>query len=162
MNDIGEQAVTLRPVHESDLDALFRQMSDPESVRMAAFTPEDPDDRQRFDAHMARVMKSPETTLRAITWEGDLVGSVASFVVDGQTEITYWIDRAVWGRGVASHALALFLEVVRIRPLHARAASDNAGSLRVLEKTGFRIIGTEVSYAPARGAEIEETILRLG
>jgi hypothetical protein len=55
---------------------------------MAAFTSEDPDDRQRFDAHMVRVMKSPETTLRAITWEGDLVGSVASFVVDGQTEIT--------------------------------------------------------------------------
>jgi RimJ/RimL family protein N-acetyltransferase len=56
----------------------------------------------------------------------------------------------------------LFLEVVRVRPLYARAASDNAGSLRVLEKTGFRIIGTEVSFAPARGAEIEETILQLG
>jgi RimJ/RimL family protein N-acetyltransferase len=60
MNDIGEQTVILRPVHDSDLDALFRLMSDPESVRMA-FTPEDPDDRQRFDAHMARVMESPET-----------------------------------------------------------------------------------------------------
>ncbi len=37
----------------------------------------------------------------------------------------------------------------------------NAGSLRVLEKTGFRIIETEVSFAPARGAEIEETILQV-
>ena len=162
MSDIGAQAVTLRALHESDLDALFRQMSDPESVRMAAFTPEDPDDRQRFDAHMARVMQSPEITQRAITWEGDLVGSVASFVVEGQTEITYWIDRPAWGRGIASQALAQFLEVVRTRPLYARAASDNAGSLRVLEKNGFRVIDTEVSYAPARGAEIEETILRLG
>jgi RimJ/RimL family protein N-acetyltransferase len=161
MNDIGEQTVILRPVHDSDLDALFRLMSDPESVRMA-FTPEDPDDRQRFDAHMARVMESPEITQRAITWEGDLVGSIASFVVEGQTEVTYWIDRAVWGRGIASQALGLFLEVVRIRPLYARAASDNAGSLRVLEKTGLRIIDTEVSFAPARGAEIEQTILQLG
>lgn len=162
VNHVGEQSVTLRPVYDSDLDALFRQMSDPESVRMAAFTPEDPADRQRFDAHMVRVMESPENTLRAIAWKGDLVGSIASFVVEGQTEITYWIDRAVWGRGIASRALALFLEVVRIRPLYARAASDNAGSLRVLEKTGFRIIDTEVSFAPARGTEIEETILRLG
>ena len=162
MNDIGEQTVVLRPMHESDLDALFRLMSDSESVRMAAFTPEDPDDRQRFDAHMAKVMESPENTLRAITWEGDLVGSISSFVVEGQTEVTYWIDRAVWGRGIASQALALFLGVVRIRPLYARAASDNAGSLRVLEKTGFRIIGTEVSFASARGAKIEETILQLG
>jgi RimJ/RimL family protein N-acetyltransferase len=162
VDDAGERSVTLRPVHESDLEALFRQMSDPESVRMAAFTPEDPDDRERFDAHMARVMASPEITQRAITSEGDLVGSVASFVVDGLTEVTYWVDRAVWGRGIASRALALFLDVVRTRPLYARSASDNAGSLRVLEKSGFRVIDSEVSFAPARGADIEETILRLG
>lgn len=128
---------------------------------MAAFTSEDPADRQRFDAHMVRVMESPENMLLAIVWKGDLVGSIGSFVMEGQTEVTYWIDRAAWGRGIASRALALFLEVVRVRPLYARAASDNLGSLRVLEKTGFRIIGTEVSFAPARRAEIEETILQL-
>jgi RimJ/RimL family protein N-acetyltransferase len=85
----------------------------------------------------------------------------ASFVVDGQTEVTYWIDRAVWGRGIASRALALFLDVVRSRPMYARAASDHVGSLRVLHKAGFRVIGTEVSFAPARRVAIEETILKL-
>lgn len=35
------------------------------------------------------------------------------------------------------------LDLVPVRPLHARAASDNAGSLRVLLKAGFKIIGTE-------------------
>jgi len=129
---------------------------------MAAFTPEDPHDRQRFDAHMSRVMKSPENTNRAITWKGELVGSIASFVVEGQTEVTYRVDRAVWGRAIATQALALFLEVVRTRPLKARTASDNAGSLRVLEKAGFTIIDIEVSFAPGRGTGIEETILRLG
>jgi RimJ/RimL family protein N-acetyltransferase len=162
VDDVGEQSVTLRPLRESDVDALFRHMSDPESVRMAAFTAEDPNDRQRFDAHMSRVMTSPENTNRAIVWQGDVVGSIASFVVDGQTEVTYWVDRARWGRGIASQALALLLAEVRTRPLYARAASDNAGSLRVLQKAGFQIIGTEVSYAPGRAAEIEETILRLG
>lgn len=162
VNEMGEQTVTLRPVHESDLDVLFRQMSDPESVRMAAFTSEDPGDRERFDAHMVRVMESPENTLLAITWEGDLVGSIGSYVAEGRTEVTYWIDRAVWGRGIASQALALVVEEVGVRPLYARAASDNTGSLRVLEKTGFRVIGTEVAYAPARGGEIDETILQLG
>jgi RimJ/RimL family protein N-acetyltransferase len=154
--------ITLRAVQDSDLDALYRQQRDPESVRMAAFTPEDPDDRQRFDAHMAKVLTNPENTTRAIIWHGEVVGSIASFVIDGDTEITYWIDRAAWGQGIASRALAVFLETVRTRPLHARAASDNAGSLRVLEKAGFRVIGTEVSFAQARGTEIEETILRLG
>jgi hypothetical protein len=50
----GQQVIALRPVHESDLDLLFDQMRDPDAVWMAAFTPEDPDDRQRFDAHMCR------------------------------------------------------------------------------------------------------------
>ncbi|MBP2327537.1 RimJ/RimL family protein N-acetyltransferase [Kibdelosporangium banguiense] len=62
---------------------------------------------------------------------------------------------------VTSQALALFLDTVEVRPLHARAASDNLGSLRVLQKAGFTVVGTEISYARARDTEIEETILRL-
>jgi RimJ/RimL family protein N-acetyltransferase len=100
-------------------------------------------------------------THRSITRDGRLVGGIASFVIDGDTEITYWIDRSVWGQGIASRALAAFLDVVAVRPLHARAASDNIASLKVLQKAGFRIVGTEISYANARRTEIEETLLRL-
>jgi RimJ/RimL family protein N-acetyltransferase len=152
--------IELRPVADSDLDALFDQMRDPESVRMAAFTPDDPDDRNAFDAHMAKVRSSPGITHRAVICDGQLVGSIAAFVYEGETEVTYWIDRAVWGRGMASRALELLLDLVPARPLHARAASDNAGSLRVLQKAGFEIIGTENSFAPGRNCNIEEAILR--
>ena len=153
--------VALRPVEDRDLDALFEQMRDPESVRMAAFTPKDPNDRSAFDAHLARVRAAPDVTHCAVTCDGQLVGSIASFQVNGQTEITYWIDRAAWGRGIASRAVALLLDLVPDRPLYARAASDNAGSLRVLHKSGFGTVGTEISFAPGRNEEIEETILRL-
>jgi RimJ/RimL family protein N-acetyltransferase len=153
--------IALRLVEDADLDALFDQGRDPEAVRMAAFTAEDPGDRNAFAAHMARVRSSPDTTLRAVTRDGRLVGSIASFVSGDETEVTYWIDRAEWRNGIASRALELLLELVPTRPLHARAASDNIGSLRVLEKAGFKIIGTETSFAPARHGEIEETILRL-
>lgn len=153
--------VALRPVEDRDLDALFEQMRDPEAVRMAAFTPEDPSDRAAFNAHQARVRAAPDITHRAVTCDGQLVGSIASFVIDGRTEITYWIDRAVWGRGIATQAVALLLSLVPARPVYARAASDNAGSLRVLHKCGFTDIGTEIGFARGRNAEIEETILRL-
>jgi RimJ/RimL family protein N-acetyltransferase len=153
--------VALRPVADGDLDALFEQMRDPQGIWMAAFTPPDPDDRNAFDAHMARVRSSPDITMRAVICDGRLAGSIASFPADGQTEVTYWIDRALWGRGIATRALALLLELVPARPLYARAASDNAGSLRVLQKCGFRAIGTENSFARGRNEEIEETILRL-
>lgn len=153
--------VELRPVVDADLDELFEQKRDPESVRMAAFTARDPDDRAAFDAHMSKLLASPDVTLRAITRAGRLVGSIGSFVVQGDTEVTYWVDRAAWGQGVASRALTLFLRDLDVRPIFARAASDNTGSLRVLQKAGFTVVGTEVSYAPARHAEIEETLLRL-
>jgi RimJ/RimL family protein N-acetyltransferase len=153
--------VALRPVADGDLDALFEQMRDPQGIRMAAFTAEDPDDRDAFDAHMARVRSSPDITVRAVVCEGRLAGSIASFEAEGRTEVTYWIDRALWGKGIATRALALLLELVPARPLYARAASDNAGSLRVLQKCGFMAIGTESSFAAGRNEEIEETILRL-
>ena len=151
----------LRAVTESDLDTLFEHLSDPESVAMAAFTSESNSDRDAYDAWMARLMSSPDVTMRAIIWHGDLVGSISSFVIDEQTEVSYWIARASWGRGIASRALLLFIDQIGIRPLYARAASDNVGSLRVLQKAGFRTVGTEMSYAAARGMEIEETIMRL-
>ena len=56
--------------------------------------------------------------------------------------------------------LRLLIDLVPARPLYARAASDNAGSLRMLKKAGFQAVGTECSFAPARKTEIEETILR--
>ena len=153
--------VALRPVADGDLDALFEQMRDPQSIWMAAFTAEDPENRQAFDAHMARVRSSPGITMRAVICDGRLAGSIASFPIEDQTEVTYWIDRALWGKGIATRALALLVELVPARPLYARAASDNAGSLRVLQKCGFRAIGTENSFAAGRNEEIEETILRL-
>ena len=153
--------IALREVRDEDLDTLFEQMRDPEGVWMAAFTAEDPDDRAHFDFHMARVRNAPDVTMRAITRDGQLVGHVASFDRDGEQEVTYCVDRAVWGQGVASQALMLLLEEVTIRPLHARAASDNLRSLRVLQKAGFRVTGTNRDFARARKAEIEETLLRL-
>jgi predicted GNAT superfamily acetyltransferase len=63
-------------------------MRDPASVLMAAFTAEDPDDRSAFDTHMAMVRSSPDITLRAVTCDGRLVGSIASFVFHGQREIS--------------------------------------------------------------------------
>jgi RimJ/RimL family protein N-acetyltransferase len=107
------------------------------------------------------VRTSPGIPVRAVTRDGQLVGSIAGFVIEGRTEVTYWIDRAAWGCGIASRALALLLDLVPARPVYARAASDNAGSLSVLRKSGFQVVGTETSFAPARNAEITETILRL-
>jgi RimJ/RimL family protein N-acetyltransferase len=153
--------ISLRPVVDADLDAIYEQMKDPESVRMAAFTAEDPADRHAFLSHMSRLRADPTVVHRAIDADGTIAGTIGCFRIDDQTEVTYWIDRALWGRGIASAALRSLLAITTERPLFARAASDNAASLRVLEKAGFRRIGVNRDFARGRQEEIEETILRL-
>ena len=153
--------IALRAVRDDDLDTLYDLMRDPVAVRMAAFTAEDPDDRAAFDAHLVRLRTTPDILVRAVTVDGVFAGTVGAFAVGDDTEITYWLGRDWWGRGVATRAVELLLALVPVRPITARAASDNAGSLAVLRKVGFRPVGKEVAFATARGEEIEETVLRL-
>ncbi|XUL87293.1 GNAT family N-acetyltransferase [Streptomyces galilaeus] len=152
--------VALRPVHDSDLPVFFRQTNDPESLRMAAFAPKDPADRDAFDAHWKRIRASADV-LRTVLVDGDVVGSAAVYGEPGEREVTYWIDRAYWGKGIATAALRDLLAEVPERPLHARVAADNAGSRRVLEKCGFVVTGNDRGFANARGGEIDELLLTL-
>ncbi|WP_037775019.1 GNAT family N-acetyltransferase, partial [Streptomyces pristinaespiralis] len=121
--------VVLREVEDSDLPVFFRHMSDPESNRMAAFTSEDPTDRAAFDAHWSRIRAS-DAVIRTVLADGEVVGHTAVYGPPEEREVTYVIDRAHWGRGIATLALRALLEAVPARPLHARAAADNAASLR--------------------------------
>ncbi|MFJ3227363.1 GNAT family N-acetyltransferase [Streptomyces sp. NPDC086783] len=152
--------VALRPVHDSDLPVFFRLSNDPESNRMAAFTARDPADRELFDAHWRRV-RSSSAVVRTVLVDGDVVGSAAVYGEPGELEVTYWIDRAYWGRGIATAALRALIAAVPERPLRARAAADNAASVRVLEKCGFRETERTRGYAEARAEEIDEVVLAL-
>ncbi|MEU9355282.1 GNAT family N-acetyltransferase [Streptomyces griseoloalbus] len=154
--------VSLRPVHDSDLPVFCRQLNDPDALRMAAFTPEDPADRDRFGAHWAHIRTSADIVVRTVLGDGDVVGHASVYGEPGEREVTYWVDRAHWGKGIATAALRGLLAEVTERPLYARVAADNAGSLRVLRRCGFEVSARTTGYAPARGAEIEELVLTLG
>ena len=155
--------VRLRDVVEDDLPILFEQQRDPESNRVAGFVGANPGDRDAFMAKWARIRGGDEFPVKAILHDGVLVGSILCWrdpELPGP-EVTYWIAREQWGKGIATRALSQFLEHVRERPLYGRCAADNVGSLRVLEKCGFAQIGRDRAYANARGEEIDELILEL-
>lgn len=153
--------ITLRPITDSDLPIFFEQGLDEVANRMAAFTAKDPTDRAAFEAHWARIRADATVMLRTIMVEDQIAGYVGSYEQMGETEVTYWIGKGFWGKGIATTALALFLAEQRQRPLFARAAKDNVGSLRVLQKCGFQIIGEDSGFANARNAETEEYVLQL-
>lgn len=154
-------AISLRTLEDGDLDVLFAWESDPRAVEMAAFTRADPSDRDAFDAHYERVRANPSNTLLAIEEDGEFVGTVGSFTMEGEREVTYWIAPARWGRGIASRALLAFLAIERTRPLYARVAEHNAGSAKVVARAGFVEVGSETSFAPGIGGEVRERIYRL-
>lgn len=151
----------LRAVEPDDLDQFFLHQQDPISCQMAAFIGKDPSDRSVFDSHWKRIMKSNDVRIRTILYENQIVGHIAKFIMFEKPELTYWIDRKYWGKGIATESLIIFLSEIKIRPIFARAAKDNLGSIRVLEKCGFEIIAYERGFAQARGKEIEEVVMQL-
>lgn len=157
------KSVQLRDVIESDLPILFEHQMDPDANYMAAFTARDPTDRDAFMAHWARILNDKTNTIQTILFNSQVAGSVACYKDEefGELEITYWIGREYWGKGIATRALSIFLDLVPIRPLYGRAAKDNLASLRVMQKCGFTICGEGKGFAYARGKEVEEYILKL-
>jgi RimJ/RimL family protein N-acetyltransferase len=147
--------VRLRDVREDDLPTLFEHQMDPEANRMANF---DARDRDAFMTHWAKIL-ADETLLARTVVHGDVVaGNVVSWTHDGERDIGYWIGREHWGKGIATAALGAFLAELQERPLFAHVAEHNVGSIRVLEKCGFRSLGL-VHLPDEEGTEL---LYRLG
>ncbi|MBD3582483.1 GNAT family N-acetyltransferase [Flavobacterium selenitireducens] len=153
--------LVLRKTTLDDLDRLFEFQLDEKANHLAAFTAADPADKKAYIEKFTRLFADPSVNNFTI-WQRDvIVGSIAKFEIDSKAEITYWIDRAFWGGGIASAALGELLATERQRPLFGRVAFDNIGSQKVLERCGFIRIGTDKGYANARKREIEEFVYRL-
>lgn len=153
-----DQSIRLRPVQPGDLPRMYDLQLDPESNRMAVTIPRT---REAFDSHWARLLADPGLTAWVVLVGEELVGTISCFPMDGQDHVGYWIDRAYWGRGIASQALHLLLQEVAKRPLVAAAATSNGASLRVLQKCGFVVERIRLSPASDRFPECEEAILVL-
>ncbi|MEO5943595.1 MAG: GNAT family N-acetyltransferase [Ferruginibacter sp.] len=151
----------LRKSKESDLDLFFQFQLDEEANYLAAFTSKDPADRAAYIEKYTKHLNDPTINNQTIIVDDTIVGSIAKFIIFGDTEITYWIDKNYWGKGIASAALKTLLAMENERPIFGRAAFDNIGSQKVLEKCGFVKVGTDKGFANARQTEIEEFIYEL-
>lgn len=132
--------VVLRNVTDEDLPIFFEHQRDALALRMAAFPPRE---RDAFLTHWRTNVLRPGNLTRTIVAGGLVAGYVGSWEQDGKRLVAYWIGREHWGSGIATQALSEFLAIEPVRPLHAWVAVHNAGSIRVLEKCGFRTASQE-------------------
>jgi RimJ/RimL family protein N-acetyltransferase len=151
-------SVQIREVEDADLPFFFENQADLGASRMAAVASRE---RDHFDAHWAKIRADDTVIARTVLYDGEVAGHVVSFERNDLREVGYWLGRAYWGKGIATQALAAFLEEDTNRPLHALAAADNRGSVRVLEKCGFEILSSTRMHDDVRGEELDELLLRL-
>ncbi|WP_203730609.1 GNAT family N-acetyltransferase [Streptomyces sp. SID12501] len=142
--------VRLRDVVEADLEFLLAYENDPEAVRRSRFTPRP---RDAFMAHWkSRILGDSTVFAQTVTVDTEPAGSIVAWWEDQQDQqgvggrgrrfIGYWLGRPYWGRGIGSVALGQFLLRETNRPLHADPFAGNTGSVRLLERHGFRRTGT--------------------
>ena len=153
--------IKFRKTVVDDLEFLFKFQLDKEAINLAAFTPKDPTDKSAYLSKYTKLLSDPTVNNQTIIIDNKIVGSIAKFEIDGQAEVTYWIDKNFWGKGIATKALEYLLTIEKARPILGRVAFDNYGSQKVLEKCGFVKIGKDKGFANARQTEIEEFIYKL-
>lgn len=158
---MSQDLVKLREITEADLPIFFEQMRDPEANYQAAFIFRDPNDLTAFNQHWAKVLAATNNINRTILYDNQVAGNIAIFDSYDEREVTYWLGKEFWGKGIATIALQKLLQEVIERPVYGRAAKDNFASIRVLEKCGFTVEGYNKDFANARNAEIEEIIMVL-
>ncbi|MCR8560664.1 GNAT family N-acetyltransferase [Mucilaginibacter sp. BJC16-A38] len=153
--------ITLTKTEKDDLNAFFQFQLDKEANYLAAFTAKDPNDKTAYIEKYTKFLTDPTINMQTIKANDEIAGSVAKFMIGDEAGITYWIDKKLWGQGIATTALKHFLKFEQTRPIYGRVAFDNYGSQTVLEKCGFVKIGKDKGFANARQTEIEEYIYKL-
>jgi RimJ/RimL family protein N-acetyltransferase len=88
----------------------------------------------------------PDERPYAITLNEKLIGVVGFTFVEGEAPaLGYWLGEPHWGNGYMTEAAKALIEAAHrthhFETICARALADNAGSLHVLDKLGFKRVG---------------------
>lgn len=144
--------LTLRPFLERDAEALYAIQSDQQSMRytFAATSLQRSADRfKAFEDLRATHGFAPWVVLERI--KANVIGwgglNIDPFDPGWGVEVSYFFDPAHWGRGYAtelvSHTLRHAFVDLDLPHVTAFARPENTGSIRVLEKCGFKLLGYE-------------------
>ncbi|WP_200940797.1 GNAT family N-acetyltransferase [Sphingomonas sp. Leaf339] len=144
------ERLTLRPAWPEDAPALAGAIGDERVVRMLSRVPY-PYTTQDADCWVAqpRGPHEPRFVIEAHDRGAPaLIGGIGISEYEGRPELGYWLTPDAWGRGYATEAGRVVIEMARhalpIDRLDAWHFADNPASGRVLRKLGFRPTGTTI------------------
>ena len=138
--------LTLRPLAQADVPALFRVHSDPKAMRYWSAPVWQDDERGR--AMLARDQDQSETDHLRLGIElkttGELIGTCSLFDISEQcrrAELGYMLVSSAWGQGLMQEALRAFLDFafteLKLNRIEADTDPRNERSARLLEQLNF-------------------------
>ena len=150
----------MRPLRKEDAAALHRLVNDWEVAKTLARVPF-PYPRDLADEWIASTwaqIAAGEAWHLAVAGADDTLLGCAGLTLDrrgGRAELGYWIGRPHWGKGLGSEAAGRLarwaLDELGLSTVHASALRDNARSVAVLRRLGFRDAGEGTQVFLSRG-----------
>jgi RimJ/RimL family protein N-acetyltransferase len=137
--------LTIEPIDQVHADGLFTALDD---VRVGTYIGgPDVTTVDELRARITRKQVGPPAERNeqwhdlAVIADGVIVGRVEATVHHGVAEVAYVFGPAYWGRGFAVEATTWMIDQLRaegVATFWATVVPDNAGSVRLLERLGFR------------------------
>ena len=141
------QRLTLRPVRNEDAVKVFEYRRDAETNKYQGWIPESAEDADEFISKTADVMNTPGTWFQYVIIlkeSGDIIGDAGiHFMDDGmQAELGITLDKQFHRNGYAAETLSAIIDylftVLGKHRITASVDPENQGSIRLLERLGFR------------------------
>ena len=152
--------VALRDITPHDVDAIHSFCSDPEVTQWSTWGPNTRAETEAFVADAVAEAAAPERAAftLAVVVADRVVGTAGVWVTsaaDRTGELGYTLHRSAWGRGLGTETAGLLLrhafDRMGLERVEATCSPDNAGSVRVLEKNGFRFEGRLRAHKKVNG-----------
>lgn len=133
--------LVLRPARTGDVEAMHAILSDAKAMEYWSTPPHQ--DLEQTQAWIADMLAAgPDQPDFIVELEGRVIGKAGFWRLP---EIGYILDPRVWGRGLAQEALGAAIQRVLTQDPELELTADvdprNEGSIRLLERLGFRRTG---------------------
>jgi len=168
------ERLTLRIIRESDVAAIWPYVSDPEISALMSWRAHTSADETLAFVRDVRARMADGVTVAWIIEERGQVAGIVSLIGIARThralrydkaELAYWLGREFRGRGIATESCAAVMrfafETLGLNKLTVAHVAQNDASRNLIERLGFRKVGTEYRHFEKDGRWFDHVLYEL-
>ncbi|SER57707.1 GNAT family N-acetyltransferase [Salipaludibacillus aurantiacus] len=159
--------IAIEKLKQSDAEKLF-EFEGKNRTYFETMIPGRGDDYYEFETFIKRHTSLLEEHSKGVSYyylikdtRGFILGRINLADISEQSTIGYLgyrIGQAQAGKGIATKALGLFLNMMTdkgIKKIKAKTTTDNIGSQKILERNGFKLVSTDDKMFEMNGQKMQ-------